>query len=80
MRFRAQSSTHHLASNHHADRDGYVTITLRVMTIALLTLSTNSITGQATSFADETRTFINTHCLRCHGELKQEGDFRIDTL
>ena len=58
MRFRAQSSTHHLASNHHAERDGYVTITLRVMTIALLTLSTNSITGQATSLADETRTFF----------------------
>jgi mono/diheme cytochrome c family protein len=24
--------------------------------------------------------FLQTHCLRCHGEKKQKGDFRIDTL
>src|SRR4051812_17092552 len=24
--------------------------------------------------------FVQTHCLRCHGEKKQKGDFRMDTL
>ncbi len=24
--------------------------------------------------------FLNDHCVRCHGEEKQKGDFRIDTL
>src|SRR4051794_3870885 len=24
--------------------------------------------------------YLNQHCLNCHGEEKQKGDFRIDTL
>src|SRR3954452_11112602 len=31
--------------------------------------------------ADETVVpFLQTHCLRCHGEKKHKGDFRMDTL
>lgn len=27
-----------------------------------------------------TRNFLESHCVRCHGESKQKGDFRIDSL
>ena len=32
------------------------------------------------SFEKDIQPYLETHCLRCHGVEKQEGDFRIDTL
>ena len=32
------------------------------------------------SFERDLKPFLNTHCARCHGAKKQEGEFRIDTL
>ena len=74
MKFRGLASVDRTESVHHAERDG--SITLRVLTIALL-ISTN---GQALAFGDQTHAFVKAHCLRCHDEAKQEGDFRIDTI
>ena len=30
--------------------------------------------------SDSVEPFFQRHCVRCHGEKKQKGDFRIDTL
>lgn len=30
--------------------------------------------------ADETRRFLKTHCVKCHGARKAKGDLRLDTL
>lgn len=32
------------------------------------------------SFSKDVEPFFQEHCIRCHGEDKQKGDFRIDTL
>lgn len=34
----------------------------------------------ADALAPKTDRFFKSHCIKCHGEMKQEGDFRIDTL
>ena len=34
----------------------------------------------STSFEAEVRPFFEVHCFRCHGEKKQKGMFRLDTL
>jgi len=41
--------------------------------------------GASTAAADEdfdkaVRPFLDAHCVRCHGEKKQKGEFRVDTL
>ena len=37
-------------------------------------------TPVAADFAQDVKPLLAQHCVRCHGEEKQEGDFRIDTL
>lgn len=32
------------------------------------------------SFEKDLQPYLKTHCIRCHGAKKQEGEFRIDTL
>tara|TARA_R110002096_G_scaffold168538_4_gene339385 strand:- start:4732 stop:7164 length:2433 start_codon:yes stop_codon:yes gene_type:complete len=32
------------------------------------------------NFEKDIQPFIETHCVRCHGDKKQKGDFRVDTL
>ncbi len=39
-----------------------------------------SVSAEEANFDATTNTFLKNHCLRCHGESEQEGDFRIDTL
>ena len=34
----------------------------------------------ADSFTGSVQPFISEHCIRCHGEKKQKGNFRLDTL
>ena len=47
-----------------------------VPSVALLLAAFTSVTR-----ADETpQTFLTTHCIRCHGNLKQKADRRFDTL
>jgi mono/diheme cytochrome c family protein len=36
--------------------------------------------GEAATDASGLKPFLAEHCLRCHGEKKQKGNFRIDTL
>jgi mono/diheme cytochrome c family protein len=36
--------------------------------------------GPAPEFATEVSPFLDRHCVRCHGQEKQKGDLRIDTL
>ena len=56
-------------------------LTRRITTFwSLLALWSAAIAAAEEKNLDATRTFIDTHCQRCHGESKQEGDFRIDTL
>lgn len=51
------------------------------LTVPALLLSSFLCLG---AFAAETdpvaASFLQTHCFRCHGEKKQKGDFRMDTL
>jgi len=35
-------------------------------------------TGAPGSFEEAVQPFLKTHCLRCHGASKQEGEFRLD--
>ncbi len=37
-------------------------------------------TSAAPNFDRDIQPFLETHCVRCHNEDKQKGDFRIDTL
>jgi hypothetical protein len=36
--------------------------------------------GLLMATTDAVEPFLKEHCVRCHGEKKQKGDFRIDTL
>ncbi|MCA9122418.1 MAG: DUF1592 domain-containing protein [Planctomycetales bacterium] len=44
-----------------------------------LLLLLNAVT-QAADFDTAVGGYFQQHCIRCHGEMEQEGDFRIDTL
>ena len=52
----------------------------RFIVFALFLLAAATSNGEEPTFADGTNAFLRAYCLRCHGESKQEGDFRIDTL
>jgi len=38
------------------------------------------LTSVGHSFEKDLQPFLETHCVRCHGEKKQKGDFRLDEL
>ena len=40
----------------------------------------NGAVGTAGDFTKNIRPFLEQHCLQCHGEDEQKGDFRLDTL
>lgn len=46
----------------------------------ILFASSVGVFGQAPAFSEAVEPFFREHCLRCHGEEKQKGDFRLDTL
>ncbi len=46
----------------------------------LLTIATPQALAAAPNFESDVLPYFKTHCLRCHGEQKQESDFRIDNL
>ncbi|MCA9212481.1 MAG: DUF1592 domain-containing protein [Planctomycetales bacterium] len=48
--------------------------------IVVCLLPVSNTNAQLHIFDDATQSFLKTHCVRCHGESKQEGEFRIDTL
>ena len=51
------------------------------MLVVVPFLWANSTTnGHEATFDATTRSFLKAYCLHCHGESKQEGDFRIDKL
>lgn len=37
-------------------------------------------TGAGADFDQTVKPFFQTHCVKCHGEAKQKGDLRVDTL
>src|SRR6185295_19595353 len=39
-----------------------------------------AVCGAADDFDAVVRPFLAQHCERCHGEKKQKGEFRVDTL
>lgn len=48
--------------------------------LALLVLLTAPVTLLAADFETEVGTFLQTHCVHCHDQATQEGEFRVDTL
>ena len=48
-----------------------------VIFLMLITSASDAVVG---GFANTVGPFFNDHCIACHGEQKQKGDFRIDTL
>lgn len=52
-----------------------------LLILVLLVIPTAQIQAeQGVGLAPKVDRFFKAHCIRCHGEKKQEGDFRIDTL
>ncbi|MFT5857011.1 MAG: hypothetical protein ACI8XO_004269, partial [Verrucomicrobiales bacterium] len=37
-----------------------------------------AITSAQPSFEQDLQPFLDSHCVRCHGEEKQKGKFRLD--
>ena len=48
--------------------------------VCLAAAATATALQAAPNFAADAWPYLRAHCLECHGELKQEGGFRIDTL
>jgi len=53
---------------------------LRSLTFCLLLHLVSSPTFAEPSFEKDLQPFLTKHCLRCHNEQLQEGEFRIDVL
>jgi hypothetical protein len=51
----------------------------QILIITLL-LKSAAFADSHPSFEKELQPFLNTHCIRCHGEQKQKGELRIDQL
>jgi mono/diheme cytochrome c family protein len=54
----------------------------RVMLLtALAWLATSGAAfAEPASYEQAVAPFLKTHCLRCHGETKPKGEFRVDNL
>ena len=52
----------------------------RAMLAFAILLVASASPAQQALFDDETQAFLKNHCVRCHGESEQEGEFRIDNL
>lgn len=52
---------------------------MRLFTLILL-LAGSSPAASNDDFEKAVRPFLDAHCLRCHGDQKQKGEFRVDTL
>lgn len=48
--------------------------------VILLTLALSANAAVAESFEEAIGSFLVRHCVDCHGDNKQKGDFRLDTL
>jgi hypothetical protein len=48
--------------------------------IICLSSSVDAETTDSSEFAGRVQPFLKQHCVKCHGEKKQEGDLRIDVL
>ena len=57
----------------NAARSAFVTLTLLAAT-----LTANA--AEPAGFAETVLPFFKAHCLRCHDDTQQKGDFRLDTL
>ena len=57
-------------------------LSLFLPSVALLLVfpSQDSLLAATVGGTDAVETFLQIHCVRCHGEKKQKGDFRIDSL
>lgn len=51
---------------------------IRLPFVLFLSIASSQLFGEDAK--TELEPFLQMHCLRCHGEEKQKGDFRIDTL
>lgn len=50
-----------------------------ILVLICLILVSGAASAQS-SFEKDLQPYLKTHCIRCHGSEKQEGDFRIDRL
>ena len=48
--------------------------------MSLVLARADSRAAEAPEFAKVVQPFFKEHCNRCHGEKKQKGDLRMDTL
>ncbi|GAA4440059.1 DUF1592 domain-containing protein [Bremerella cremea] len=55
-------------------------VMLSVAILGTIACSQSQAADQAAPFQDVVGTFMQSHCVRCHGPESQEGDFRVDTL
>ena len=51
-----------------------------IVLILMCLLLTSGMASAQSSFDKDLQPYLKTHCIRCHGAQKQEGDFRIDRL
>ncbi len=57
-----------------------MTFRLLIASLLVFAFSENGVLRAAPDFAADLQPFLDTHCIRCHGEKKQKGDFRLDQL
>ena len=53
---------------------------MRLFLFAILTLLLPSVVKGGDVFQEEVKPVLQRHCFRCHGQKKQKGDLRLDTL
>ena len=54
---------------------------MKTLAVALfVAVAVSGARAAAPKFEADVLPYFQTHCLRCHGEKKQESDFRIDKL
>jgi len=63
-----------------SNRDKSLRLMMGMIFLAKFSLTAEEPAGAAASFESVLKPFFADHCVACHGEKKQKGDFRIDTL
>jgi hypothetical protein len=48
--------------------------------VPLLFVAAVASAAPTVTFEKDLQPFLDSHCVRCHGEKKQQGDFRLDEL
>ena len=53
---------------------------MRLFRFATLILLLPSVANGRDVFQEEVKPLLQSHCFKCHGQKKQKGDLRLDTL